>query len=171
MKPLLILRYPSAVLKMACEPVPEQDFGTVGFLGIVDLMRRTCRQANGLAIAAPQCGILERFFVLVPHRDYPEGTPLVVCNPELTDQSGESSFREGCLSLPGVTGRVKRPARFMLKYQDELGAVKFHEATGLFATVCQHESDHLSGILFTERLDQYEHQKAQKAINKLRPKR
>jgi peptide deformylase len=171
MKPLPIYRYPSQELRAPTVPVPEQDFGTVGFLGIIDLMRRTCRQANGLAIAAPQCGIPERFFVLVPHRDYAEGTPTVVCNPEIADPSGVSVYRESCLSLPGVHGQVKRHARFTLKYQDEMGNHQIWDSVGLFATVAQHELDHLNSILFIDKLEPYERQKAQRAINKLRPRK
>lgn len=180
---LQILRYPTTTLTTTCTPVPQEDFKTVGFLSIIQLMRQTCIAAQGYALAAPQVGIQERFFVLINHPElgglpnWPEAVadrpyPLVVCNPEVVEASEDLvDSKEGCLSIPRVFGHVKRHQSITVRFQDENGETGLFRATGLLATVFQHELDHCSGVLFIDKLNWFERGKAQKAMNKLRLKR
>lgn len=111
-------------------------------------MKETMVHENGVGLAAPQIGKSIRMFV-VAHRD---GTKTFV-NPKITWKSFRKSIEEeGCLSIPGVFGPVKRPYAIKISYFDEYGVEHHEKATGFYARVIQHEYDHIEGILFTEKL-------------------
>ncbi|NLM19840.1 MAG: peptide deformylase [Clostridiaceae bacterium] len=112
-------------------------------------MIETMHAANGVGLAAPQVGLLKRMFVM--NVDVEEGD-LVVINPEISEMEGESIAYEGCLSYPQMFGKVKRPFKLKLKYHDLNGEVREIEAEGLKARCICHETDHLYGIMFTEKL-------------------
>ena len=112
-------------------------------------MIETMHAANGVGLAAPQVGLLKRMFVM--NVDVEEGD-LVVINPEISEMEGESIAYEGCLSYPQIFGKVKRPFKLKLKYHDLNGEVREIEAEGLKARCICHETDHLYGIMFTEKL-------------------
>ena len=105
---------------------------------------------NGIGLAAPQVGVLKRIFVIDMKND--EG-PIVFINPEITAQSGEQFYSEGCLSIPGLTGEVRRPAEVTVQATDENGNDFVLEADGLLAVCICHENDHLDGVLFTDRVE------------------
>lgn len=118
----------------------------------IDSMADTLkRREDGAAVAAPQLGILKRIVVI----DY-EGEYLELINPEITASSGEQTDYEGCLSLPGYFGRVKRFEKVSVKYLDRCGKEHQIERSGKMARCLQHEIDHLDGILFVDRMtDEY----------------
>ncbi|NLJ70099.1 MAG: peptide deformylase [Clostridiaceae bacterium] len=112
-------------------------------------MIETMHEANGVGLAAPQVGILRRMFVM--NVDSEEGD-YVIINPEICEMEGESIAYEGCLSYPQMFGRVKRPLKLKLKYHDLDGKINEMEAEGLKARCICHETDHLHGIMFTEKV-------------------
>ncbi len=115
-------------------------------------MIETMYDADGVGLAAPQVGILKRVVVI---DIYDESGVKVLVNPEIIDQEGEQEEVEGCLSLPGKAGVVKRPARVVVKALNEKGQAYTIEGTGLLARALCHEIDHLNGVLFTDKVIEY----------------
>ncbi len=119
---------------------------------LLDDMRETLLEADGVGLAVPQVGILRRA-VLVLETNVPEGTePYVVelINPEIIERSGEQNGPEGCLSLPGEWGLVTRPMEVRVRAQDREGKTFELSGTGLTARAFCHELDHLDGVVFTD---------------------
>jgi peptide deformylase len=118
----------------------------------VDSMVKALIEEDGLGLAAPQVGVSER--VVIIDRRLGEGGddfwPLV--NPEIIERQGECTVEEGCLSLPDIYDFVTRPETVRLKYQDVTGTEHVEDVGGMLARVVQHETDHLNGILFIDRL-------------------
>lgn len=117
---------------------------------VKDMLDTLYYTENGIGLAAPQVGVLKRIFVIDMKND--EG-PIVFINPEITAQSGEQFYSEGCLSIPGLTGEVRRPAEVTVQATDENGNDFVLEADGLLAVCICHENDHLDGVLFTDRVE------------------
>ncbi|MGC9335583.1 MAG: peptide deformylase [Anaerolineae bacterium] len=118
-------------------------------------MLETMREANGVGLAAPQVGVLLRFFVAELPEDEETGDPAetyVLFNPEIIKGSGEQVGYEGCLSIPGYIGEVARQDRVIVQGLDERGRQVRLKVEGYLARVFQHEIDHLDGILFTDKL-------------------
>ena len=111
-------------------------------------------QKNGVALAAPQVNVSKRVFIIAPFlfetEEYEHLQPQTVCiNPKITWHSKDNKkMEEGCLSIPGVTGFVRRHSRATIEAQDIDGRIFQLEASGLMAQIFQHEIDHLDGILF-----------------------
>lgn len=111
-------------------------------------MEEVMKENRGVGLAAPQIGISERLFIV----NTSSGIILFV-NPTIYWKSlKRESEEEGCLSLPGKGGRVKRHKAIHLRYFDIHGQRHFLKAKGLLARVIQHENDHLNGVLFIDRL-------------------
>lgn len=141
-----------------------RDFGA-SLEALAKDMVETMRAAPGIGLAAPQIGVPLRVIVaeLPPReeeKDPQRGRLFVICNPELVKSWGEEEGKEGCLSLPGYVGEVKRAASVTVKGQNLKGKGIRIRAKGLLARVLQHEIDHLDGFLFTDRLE---------SLEKLRP--
>lgn len=123
---------------------------------LLDDMRETLLQADGVGLAAPQVGILRRA-VIVMDTNREELTPeeqiIELINPEIVGSDGEQTGQEGCLSVPGVYGIVTRPEHVVVRAQDRFGNAFEVEGTGLTARCFCHEIDHLDGHLFTERAE------------------
>ncbi len=119
-------------------------------------MLETMHEANGAGLAAPQIGVLQRFFVAeVPEdEENPEwsGRPLMVFNPKVVKSKGEQVGVEGCLSVPGYIGEVARSEEVTVRALDEGGVEVRYKVRGYLARVFQHEIDHLEGVLYTDRL-------------------
>lgn len=109
---------------------------------------------DGVALAAPQVGINKRFFVVAPRafgEELPENEHLVYINPKITKKSSKKNiYDEGCLSVRGVYGKIKRAANVTVSATDENGVKFTRGAGGLLAEIFQHEIDHLDGILFID---------------------
>lgn len=119
---------------------------------LIDDMVDTMGDEDGVGLAANQVGVLKRVIVVnpVPGRGQ---TLMKIVNPEITWESDETeNFEEGCLSVPGIRGKIVRPVAVRLDYQDENGEHRSIEADGLVARIVQHEIDHLDGVLCVDRL-------------------
>ena len=104
---------------------------------------------RGLGIAAPQVGISERFFIMVP-----DSEPFVIINPRLLDKSSTRvKDWEGCLSIPGIRGKVPRYKSIVVEFMTTDGETVKAELKGWPARIFQHELDHLDGIVFLDRLE------------------
>jgi peptide deformylase len=128
---------------------------------LVDLayqMLETMHQAEGVGLAAPQVGVLQRFIVaeLPENPDDPDdklrGRTFILFNPEIVKCQGEQVGLEGCLSIPGWVGEVARHEQVTVQALDERGKKVRHKVDGYLARVFQHEIDHLDGVLFTDKL-------------------
>ncbi len=147
-----ILKQGDEALAKRCRPVT--DFNA-RLHELLDDMAETMLSANGVGLAAPQVGVLRRA-VVVLETNVPEGEPdrvIEMVNPQIIDADGEQDGPEGCLSVPGSYGMVKRPSRVRVKAQDRNGGWFEAEGTGLTARAFCHEIDHLDGHLFTELCD------------------
>ncbi|MEM8950097.1 MAG: peptide deformylase [Pseudomonadota bacterium] len=149
MAKLDIILAPDSRLTTPCEPVDGVD-GPLKKL--MDDMLDTMYAAPGIGLAAPQVGVLKRFFVVdVGEKDARD--PRFFINPEITSRSDvKSVYEEGCLSLPKQFGDVERAEAIGLRYQDRTGKERSLEADGMLARCIQHEMDHLDGILFVDHL-------------------
>ena len=139
-----ILTYKDPALHKVCRPVEKFD-ERLGEL--LDDMAETMYQANGVGLAAPQVGILRRVVIVDTGEEI-----LELVNPELVETSGEQCGAEGCLSVPGKYGLVKRPNYAKVRAQDRNGEWFEAEGEELIARCFCHELDHLDGILFLDRL-------------------
>lgn len=118
-------------------------------------MFETMHQADGIGLAAPQVGKSIRLLVvdISVMEEYEDVSPMVVINPQILETGGIVSMEEGCLSVPGVREKVKRPEVIKLKYRDENFVEHTAQFDGLLARVLQHEIEHLNGHLFIDNLD------------------
>ena len=142
-----ILTDKEPALHKVCKPVEKFDWRLHKLL---DDMRETLIDSNGVGLAAPQVGILRRV-VLVDLGD----EILELINPEIIEVDGEQEGAEGCLSVPGRYGLVKRPYYAKVRAQDRDG--QWYEAEGeeLIARCFCHELDHLDGILYTQVMERF----------------
>jgi peptide deformylase len=115
---------------------------------LVAMMEVIMHAANGVGLAAPQLGILQRLFVY----DSGDGFHAVI-NPKILQRKGTQVGTEGCLSLPGLYGDVERADEVVIKGVDQFGKPVRIRADGMTARVIQHENDHLDGILFIDIAD------------------
>lgn len=148
---LEILKYPDPRLHEVSKPVSKFDTELHQFL---DAMAVTMYSANGVGLAAPQVGRLQRIFVIDTTwtEDGVDKKIYEFINPKLLQGEGKIAFEEGCLSVPGITEEVTRKKKITVKYQDRHGNPQTLEANELLAVALQHENDHLDGVLFVERL-------------------
>ena len=134
-------------LHKVCRPVEKFD-GKLHKL--LDDMKETLLDANGVGLAAPQVGILRRVVVVDTGEEM-----LELGNPELLETSGEQEGAEGCLSVPGKYGLVKRPMVAKVRAQDRDGNWFEVEGEELIARCFCHEIDHLDGIVYTEVMERF----------------
>ncbi|MBB6216956.1 peptide deformylase [Anaerosolibacter carboniphilus] len=114
---------------------------------LLDDMIDTMYEADGVGLAAPQVGVLKRIIVI----DVGDGI-IELINPVIIETTGEQVDVEGCLSIPGVTGEVKRPKRVIVRGLDRNGKTIEIIGEELLARALCHEIDHLDGILFTDKV-------------------
>jgi peptide deformylase len=137
---------------------PVEHFGTAELKDLLADMRETMIAAHGAGLAAPQIGVLLRVVIFgFEHNDrYPDVDPVPyteIVNPVLTPLSAEiAEDWEGCLSVPGLRGKVPRHTALRYAGFDPAGCPIEREVTGFHARVVQHESDHLDGILYPMRM-------------------
>ena len=135
------------VLREPTKPVTE--FGP-SLRKLADDMVETMVDAPGVGLAGPQVGLSLRLFVF----DDGETGPTFMANPELSDPTGELLEEEGCLSIPGPYHATPRAARIRCRGQDLDGRPLELVGEGLLARIFQHETDHLDGMLYLDRLDE-----------------
>ncbi|HTY42805.1 MAG TPA: peptide deformylase [Thermoanaerobaculia bacterium] len=130
----------------------EVDAAAEDLSGLIADMVATCHAAPGIGLAAPQIGVNKRVAIIdLSVGADPDGV-LVLVNPVVVETSGEQKEEEGCLSVPDLAEKVVRPARVRVRAADLTGTVREIEGTGLLARALCHETDHLSGTLFVDRL-------------------
>ena len=119
---------------------------------LIDDMVQTMYAAPGIGLAAPQIGIPLRVCVIDLSVGKKGGEVIELVNPEFVERDGMQMEDEGCLSVPGFTATVARPARAVVRGVDRAGRPRTVDGTGLLARALQHELDHLDGTLFLDRL-------------------
>lgn len=146
-KPIVL--FGNVALRTVCTPV---EIFHKGLHEKIDIMAYTLkRHGGGAALAAPQIALLKQIVIIDYLGEYYE-----LVNPVITETSGEISDYEGCLSLPNYSGKVPRPQKIKVKYQNRFGEVLEVEPENDMARCFQHEIDHLNGILFIDRMtDEY----------------
>jgi peptide deformylase len=164
-----ILIWPDPRLKQVSAPVAE--FGPE-LAALVDDMLETMYESDGIGLAAPQIGVFQRVLVIdifAGRDERPEDEPpLVVINPEFVEKSGDIVWEEGCLSVPGETGDVKRSRHVRVRYQDLSGELREIEADELLAVALQHESDHLDGVLFVDHISKLKRDVIRRKMTRLK---
>lgn len=136
-------------LRKACRPVEEITPRT---LTLLDDMVETMRAADGCGLAAPQVGILRRIVVV----EVEEGNVIELINPKIIATAGEQEGAEGCLSVPGRRGVVKRPKHVTVRATNRQGEVFEISGSDLLARAFCHELDHLDGKLYIDRASRME---------------
>lgn len=121
---------------------------------LIDDMRETLSVSGGVGLAAPQVGVLRRVIVLLDVNQEPEEM-IEMVNPEVIETRGQERMVEGCLSVPGVFGYVTRPTWAKIRAQDRNGNWFEREGEGIVAQCFCHETEHLDGHLFTEKVEEY----------------
>lgn len=145
-------------LRQVSAPVPEDGFGGESLAALLADLRDTMAARDGAGLAAPQIGEPWRVVIYGFRHNprYPEAPPIpetVLINPQLTPVGSDTQLGwEGCLSVPGLRGRVERWQRVRLAWRDPDGAARERVVEGFEARVAQHECDHLDGVLFPDRL-------------------
>jgi len=142
-----ILTDKDPALHKVCKPVEKFD-GRLHKL--LDDMNETLVDSGGVGLAAPQVGILRRVVVVDTGEEI-----LELVNPELVETSGDQEGAEGCLSVPGKYGLVKRPYNAKVRAQDRDGNWFEAEGEELIARCFCHELDHLDGILYTQSMERF----------------
>ena len=132
-------------LRAVCKEVTEI---TPRIEELVEDLIDTMYEADGVGLAAPQVGIRKRIAVV----DVGEG-PVVLINPEVVSAEGEQTGNEGCLSVPGKCGVVKRPLKVKVKTRNMNWEWEEIEGEELFARAMLHEMDHLDGILYVDKVE------------------
>lgn len=139
-----IVKEGDSILRKKCRPVISFD---KKLWTLLDDMNETLDEAKGLGLAAPQVGILKRVVVI-----HMEDGVLEMINPEIIERRGEQECMEGCLSIPGEWGILNRPEYVKVRYYDRHGDLYEIEGEGLFASCASHETDHLDGILYKDKV-------------------
>ena len=154
--------YPDPVLRQKAKPV---EIVNSGIIALADLMADIMIKSSGIGLAAPQVGLPLRMIVFSLTQK-PEDVEVLI-NPELSNLQGISEIEEGCLSLPGIRAKLRRPAACTVNALNLDGNPFVTDAVDLAATVIQHEFDHLDGTLFIDRLNAVARLSCRKALKQL----
>ena len=145
---LKIRTFPDPILKKKSDPVtqfgPEEQ-------KLFDDMIKTMYLEDGVGLAAPQIGVSKRILIASPTMT--PGEEYVFVNLEILEARGRELGKEGCLSLPGISGEIPRAKKIRFRAQDRQGRPVEMEITDFFARIIQHEVDHLNGVLLIDRVD------------------
>ena len=166
-----IVTYPNKILKEISRPVERFD-GELHKL--LDDMYETMIAKNGVGLAAIQVGVPIRALLIDLGNEegkQSKDTLIEVINPEFLEWSGTQRDKEGCLSVPEYFDEVERYEKVKVKFFDRFGKEHIMDADGLLSVAFQHETDHLDGHLFIERLDYIKRKKFEKEWKKLLKKR
>jgi len=145
-----ILTIPDPILREKSEPVKIVD---KDIQNLMDDMISTMYHAPGIGLAAIQIGIPKRVVVMDLSKESDKKEPMYFVNPEIIWKSDlNSTYEEGCLSIPNQFAKIDRPEKCHFRYLDYNGNQKEIKADGLLSTCIQHEIDHLNGILFIDYL-------------------
>jgi peptide deformylase len=137
---------PDPVLRTKAKKVRVVD---ASIRKLIDNMLETMHHEGGVGLAANQVGVLQRVLVI----QIPDQEPIALVNAEIGQRGGEREVEEGCLSIPGYRGLVKRSVKVSARGLDRNGKrVRIKAAEGLLAQALEHEVDHLDGVLYIDRL-------------------
>ena len=151
-----IRHLPDPVLRQKAKRVSTIDSS---IQRLIDDMVETMQQANGVGLAAPQVGVSLRVVVI----RMPDEEPITIINPKMVKRAGEREVTEGCLSVPGYAGEIKRSISVTVKGQNRQGKAIRLKTTGLMAQALEHELDHLNGILYVDHIE------SQDKLHKIEP--
>jgi peptide deformylase len=165
-KRLSLRYYGDPVLRKKAEPIAASR---AEIQDLVASMFDCMYEAAGVGLAAPQVGISSRVFVVDVADGSGERLRRAFVNPVIVERSGNAVGEEGCLSIPGVRADVKRAARIVVEASDESGEPFRLTAEGLLARAIQHETDHLDGILFVDRLSAIKRKLLEGRLKRVRP--
>jgi peptide deformylase len=140
--PLTLVYYPDPMLRKLCVPVERFDST---LRDIANEMTALMQSHSGIGLAAPQVGLEQRLLICGI-----ESQVIALANVQIQESAQTGEFVEGCLSLPGISVKVRRPERIRVSGYDVHGTRKSFAATGLWARVIQHELDHLNGVLICD---------------------
>ena len=160
---LEVVLYPDEKLVTVCEPVAKVDAELNQF---IDDMFETMYEHEGIGLAAPQVGVLNRVITIDIEGD--KTNQVVLINPEILESSGETGIEEGCLSIPGHRALVPRKEKVKVKALNRQGEEVIYDADGLFAICIQHEIDHLNGVLFVDYISALTRQRIKEKMQKLK---
>ncbi len=146
-----IIHYPHPTLRYEAKPIMRVD---ETLRAVIKRMFPLMYEARGIGLAANQIDLPLRVFVINLAADPEEGEEHVFINPVLSKPKGNDEKEEGCLSMPGVNGEVKRPEQIHVQAYNLEGQLFEATLDGLFARAVQHEVDHLDGVIFTDRLSE-----------------
>ena len=144
-----ILVYPDPFLARKAAPVAAVDDRV---RALIRDMFETMYGAEGIGLAAPQVGVGKRIIVIDVSPVDKTVPPVVLVNPEIVERTGSVMGVEGCLSIPGIQGEVRRAETVVVRGRDEQGKAVRIRADGILSRALQHEIDHLDGILFIDRI-------------------
>jgi len=150
----MIVKHPDDVLRERAKEVTKFN---ANLHKLLDDMADTMYDADGVGLAAPQVGISKR--VIVVDADEEHGL-IELVNPEIVSREGEQFGPEGCLSIPGLQGDVRRAQKVVVRGQDRNGNPVEYTGTDLLARAFQHEIDHLNGVLFIDLAESVYERKA-----------
>lgn len=155
-----ILKLGNPILRLTAKEVSKEEILSENIQNLIDDMWNVMEKAGGIGLAAPQIGISIQLAVIKlesssdRYENLEDSEEFIIFNPELevinTEKQG---FWEGCLSVPGLRGYVKRPKKLKISYLNEKAEKKVVIVEDFLATVFQHELDHLFGYLYVDRLD------------------
>ncbi|HEX8439554.1 peptide deformylase [Archangium sp.] len=163
-----ILIWPDPILKQKAKPVARVD-DTLRTL--IKDMFETMYAADGVGLAAPQVGVLQRVIVLDTRPRQPESQPLAMINPEIIALEGKTTYTEGCLSIPGEAEDVDRAAVVTVKFLDPEGREQTLTCDGLLAIAVQHETDHLNGTVFVDHVSTLKRELIRKRMKRVKTTR
>ena len=163
-----ILTEPNQLLREISQPVDQVGENEQK---LMDDMIETMYAANGIGLAAIQIGFLQRIIVMDISKDKKNKNPMYYVNPIILNKATEqSTYEEGCLSVPNQFAEIDRPNKCEVEYLDYNGEKKLLKAEGLLATCIQHEIDHLEGILFIDHLSKLKKSMIIKKLSKQKNK-
>ncbi len=163
-----IIIWPDPVLKKVARPVDRVDDS---IRRLLDDMSETMYAADGVGLAAPQIAEAVRCIV-IDTSPRQEGQKLVhLVNPVIVRSEGETTYTEGCLSIPGEAEEVERAAKVWVRALDYSGQPFELECEGLLAIAAQHEIDHLEGTLFVDHLSSLKRELIRRRMKKLKQER
>jgi len=164
----IILKEPDKLLREISQPV---DHVGENEQKLMDDMVETMYAANGIGLAAIQIGFPQRIIVMDISKDKENKSPMYFVNPIILNKATEqSTYEEGCLSVPDQFAEIDRPNKCEVEYLDYNGEKKLLKAEGLLATCIQHEIDHLEGILFIDYLSKLKKSMIIKKLSKQKNK-
>ncbi len=166
---LELCTYPNKILSQKCEDVLVVDDE---LRKLLDDMLETMYHNKGVGLAGPQVGVLKKIIVIddkVTEDGKPGEHPMYMINPKIVEKSEEMVvFNEGCLSVPGQCAEVERHQSVVVEYLDYNGKPQRLSATDFLAIIIQHETDHLNGTLYIDKISRLKRNMIIKRLEKLK---